>query len=622
MNENPVGGDAPRPMRDEVVRNRALAALEIEKKKEQDRIFKSHGERVRRMRTVDPEHKRQKHELEKGEKVSAEERVRRINILLRARVYDTKRAQELFESPEETVRVRMTRESKKDEEIEYKKEELKNWFESLLPHEKQRLYVIGRKKIDFKIKRESYPQWIVRDSDTPEVKARKDAAFEQEKVFQADQKKLADALEVVAVPMLRSTFELLNKNVDVYLASSNDDIAGGLDIVIEFKKENGEPELFHDGKPMKFVIDVTYARMWDKAKIDLERGRLSDEAYAVLKGQNKTMPRVLSNARAMKLFRTVVETLGSSMSTQTFGKDAPLPEPQKHVPRLIIGLDWNNAFSQIANWVEKGDEFDGWFKNTGLARTIARSMRNQLRGLHALTVEHGGNENTPYLQDLLKKMSGRIPGRPIGTADESLENIEDLLTFDAKSLKMWQKSRLYKAALAQIKSDAKRGGGHIRGDMAADVARKTPSPRDVLSSIRSARGEQRPAPHSPPTAGPPPVLQPQEFEPFAGGRLSEPDQSRGPQEIENGRKQKVRPGSTVPPRRVVGGGGQPGRIVEPSEDSTLAPGAPEVRQSSREPSQPVRAELSTDLREQLRKKLLALEAQELKRRLAVSGILK
>ena len=235
---------------------------------------------------------------------------------------------------------------------------------------------------------------------------------------------------------------------------------------------------------MRFVIDVTYARMWNKIKIDLDRGRISEEAYKILKGRNLVVPEELSNARAMKLFRTVVETLGGTMSTLTFDKKGPLKKPQEHIPRLILGLDWESAFTEIANWVEEGEEFEKKFKDSPLAARIEQSLENQLRGLHALTVRSGNNQNTPYLEQLMNTMNFKFDKPRLGAAsDRSLENIDRLLTLDNESWKAGYRNRLYRAALAQVEHDAKRGG-HIRGDTVEKPMEPAKPPLQTLEQAR------------------------------------------------------------------------------------------------------------------------------------------
>lgn len=453
-----------RPNSDGYERKRALSALNAEKDKVHDRLLSSHGERNRRMRST-PERRAEK----KEEAISHGERVRRINILLRAGAYDRNRLRRM----PETVEVSIQREHQPEENnpsrvvadiIQVKKTDIETWLKALKPHERQRLYVIGRKRFDFKFRPSDYPEYVVGEGDSEAVRAFKEKKLERERIFQEEQKELADALEVVAVPMLRAVFSFLGKDVDVYLASPNDDIAGGIDVVVEFKNTDGTLKTFHDSSPMRLVVDVTYARMRDKITKDLLRGRISKDAYTILKGDKDEVPPTLSNARAMKLFRTVVETLGGNMSTQTFGKDAPLQTPQPHIPRLIIGLDWSNAFSSIANWVEQGEEFEANFKETGLSRRMASSIRNQLVGLHSLATYEQKNPNVPYLNELIEELKADV--QVIGAIgnDRSLSNLDQLLTTLSAPLKSWQRRRLFEAAKAQVAYDRASRGGHIRGD--------------------------------------------------------------------------------------------------------------------------------------------------------------
>lgn len=452
-------------------RKRALGALKAESKKVKDRIRAEQIGRVHRMRTTDPRHKAEKRERENNEAIPKEERIRRLNILLRVGMYDRGRAERLMKSKGDTVEVRMTRESGKTETIKVPKSDIKNWFDSLLPHEQKRLYVIGRKRLDFKM-----------DRNREEYRGMTDEEFADEVEFQKGQKELADALEVVALPMLRGVFKNLGKNADVYLTSSNDDIAGGLDVAIDLLKADGTPETFSDGKPMRFVVDMTYARMRSKAKIDLARGRMSPEAYSILQDRDKEIPWQLSNARAMKLFRTVVETLGDTMSTQTFDKNGPLEKPQEHVPRLIIGLDWENAFSAISQWVED-DNFEEKYRHTTFSRSVERSIRNQLLGLQAVAARHNkDNPNIKYIDEIVQKIGfkrDRLRWKRAST-DSSLSNIEGLLTRDLLSRSKWAYNRFYAAALAQVEYDA-RGGKHVRGDM--PVTMPSPSPLPVPPTL-------------------------------------------------------------------------------------------------------------------------------------------
>lgn len=437
------------------VRENALRSLESEGQKPADRMSAARRERIQRMRS--PEARRnEKRDRAKEENIDRSERVRRINILLRAGVYDRNRVKGL----PDVVKVPMTRRGPGDEPeehfIEIPRSDIDEWLAALEPYERQRLYVLGRKKIDFKMRRKDYPE-------------KSDEEFEQEKAFQKEQKRLADALEIVALPMLRTVFRSLGHNVRVYLTSANDDIAGGLDVAIDFYNRKGKRLLFNDGTPMRFVVDMTYARMRNKVEIDLDRGRIAKGAYDILKGKNDEVPRELANARAMKLFRTVVETLGGTMSTLTFDKKGPLEKPQEHVPRLIVGLDWQSAFSAIAEWVEYGDDFPATFKNSDLARRIAQSIENQLKGLHSLAARFPQNPNTPYLADLLTAMRFKVYEPRLGArGDKSLDNIDRLLTLDTETSEAWPRRRLERAALAQIAHDAGRGS-RVRGDTAYEV---------------------------------------------------------------------------------------------------------------------------------------------------------
>lgn len=498
VGEPPVDYERP----DFYERKRALRALKAEEQKVRDRTFTTQVERVRRMRTQDPAQKEEKRVRENNEEISKTERMRRLHILLRAGMYDRGRARRLMETHGDTVDVKMIRESGDGESIRVSKKELTDWFDSLLPHEKQRIYVIGRKKIDFKFNEKAfledyfkhYPRHRIEENDAAEEKSRKqkiiEAAIEGEKNFQKDQKELADALEVVALPMLRGVFKNLGKNVDVYLTSSNDDIAGGLDVAIDILKDDGTPELFSNGKPMRFVVDMTYARMRAKADKDFGRGRISAEAYGILQDRDKEMPSQLSNARAMKLFRTVVETLGSTMSTQTFDKNGPLKVPQEHVPRLIIGLDWEHAFSAIANWVES-DDFEERYRKTGDARRIGLAIHNQMVGLRAAAFRHNkNNPNIRYLSELIGVLGFKTdrPSRRPST-DWSLTNIELLLTRGLFSRRKWIYNRFYHAALAQMEHDA-RAGGHVRGD----ITERKQDEGKGLSSLDTSGTRARPVP--------------------------------------------------------------------------------------------------------------------------------
>lgn len=469
-------------------RERALTNLEFEKRKRRDRLSKARAERIQRMRS--PNERRGEKRLTPEAlhnsleaNVDLSERARRINILLRAGVYDRKDVSTLPDMVKVTRRDTSPDEAGKviNNEIFVPKKDIEEWFNSLTSYEKKRLYVLGRKKIDFKFneaeflkdyfKRNAEHQILGSDSDEKKMRKQEriDSAVADAKTFQREQKELADALEFVAIPMLEAVFKSLGKKVEIYLTSANDDIAGGLDIAVELKKRDGSPHRFHgNGMPMRFVIDMTYARMKGKLQKDLDRGRISQDAFDILKGENRNVPSPLSNARAMKLFRSMVETIGGNMSIMTFGKRGPLPKPQEHVPRLILGLDWESAFSEIANWVEEGDSFGENFKDTPMARRITRSIESQLKGLHAMASRSKDNPNTDYLAQILRTMDFTIdPAKGIAD-DRSLENIDNLLSADDAALDASLRKRLYEAALAQVEHDKKRGE-RVRGDMKADL---------------------------------------------------------------------------------------------------------------------------------------------------------
>lgn len=483
-------------MRDGEVREHALESVRKEKVAG-NRIFKSHGERIRRMRSA-PERRKMKSEVEP----SLSERVRRINILLRVGAYDRNR----FAKLPDIVPVRMKKkegEGVTEDMLEVPKSDLTDWLQSLAAHERQRLYVIGRKKFDFKFREEEFPECIVKDSDSEAVRAYKNTEMERKRIFQEEQKELADALEVVAVPMLKGVFNALGKNVDVYLSGIPDDIAGGVDVIVEFKDEAGRQKTFADGSPLILVVDVTYARMRDKISKDLDRGRICDDAFDILKGGSERIDPALSNARAMKLFRSAVETLGGTMSTQTFGMDGPLEKPREHVARLIVGLDWDNAFSAISNWVAHGEDFENFFRDTWLARRIATSVRKQLSGLKALLSQSGENENTPYISELIAEV-GTEPLTRLAT-DHSLSNIDNLLTTDrgfsarkkrdmgeeelkyvARRKKAWRlRQQFLDAVLAQVAYN-KIHGAHIRGDIGAPAKKARDTRRTVSMQTYSS----------------------------------------------------------------------------------------------------------------------------------------
>jgi len=476
-------GFEERPMRDREVRARALTAVRTEKEKgsKHDRLTTGHSERGRRARSSNDRR------LEKLANGPVSERAWRLGVLLRSGAYDSNR----FKMLPDMVTVGMKRWQEPDrdgamapkkEMLEIAKNTLGQWLKELEPHERQRLYVIGRRKLEFRFDEDDYPQWKIKEGDTPDRQAWKKAKMEGERRFQKEQKELADALEIVAIPMLKSAFAALgHKNVDVYLSGLPDDLAGGIDTIVEFKDSGGNQIYFSDGSPMVLVIDVTYARMRDKIPAEMKKGRISEDAQEILKGDSDKMDPELSSARATKLFRTLVETLGGTMSTQTFDKNGPLKTPREHVPRLIIGLDWDNAFSMIINWVEHGEEFASFFRSTGLARRIATSVRKQLAGLHAFAANDGNNPNIPHLAELLKEI-GAEPLRQLAY-DDSLNNLDNLLTTDpgyggkkrwkmderelkrlAKRKRAWRlRQRFYDAALAQVAHDRARGG-RMRGD--------------------------------------------------------------------------------------------------------------------------------------------------------------
>lgn len=496
-------------------RERALTNLEFEKKKRRDRLSKERGQRIQRMRSPNDRRgeKRASPEAPHNSaeaKVDLAERTRRINILLRAGVYDRTDLSTLSDPVNVTRRILSPDETNSavDSDVFVPKDDIVEWFNSLTPYEKKRLYVLGRKKIDFKFNKDEFlteyfkrhPEYQILDTDDDEQKKLKqeriDTAVADAKKFQKEQKELADALEIVAVPMLEAVFKSLGKNVDVYLTSANDDIAGGLDIAIDFKKRDGSPHRFYgNGMPMRIVIDVTYARMKSKLQKDLDRGRVSQDAFDILKGKNRNVPAPLSNARAMKLFRSMVETMGGNMSTMTFGKRGPLLIPQEHVPRLILGLDWESAFSEIANWVEEGDSFGENFKDTPMARRITQSIESQLKGLHALASRSTDNPNTEYLAQILRTMDFSVDAAKGIADDKSLQNIDNLLSADDTTLDASLRKRLYDAALAQVEHDKKRGS-RVRGDMRDhELLRNKPATKElkrVASSLKQAAVEKKP----------------------------------------------------------------------------------------------------------------------------------
>lgn len=507
-------------------RKRALSSLDTEKEKVHDRLLTIHAERSRRMRSS-----RERIE-EKKINITPEERIRRVQLLLRARAYDRSRLEampDLVKVPY-SMKEKQLESGKHIQEIELPKSEIKAWLDALQPHELQRLYVIGRKKIDFKFRPSDYPEYEIKPEDGPRMRALKESKLAGEKKFQEEQKHLADALEAVAIPMIHGVFRSTGRDVNVYLTSPNDDIAGGLDVVIELKKTDGSPELYADGSPMRFVVDMTYARMRDKLEKDVARGRVCDEAYAILKGNAEKVPPALSNARAMKLFRTVVESIGADMSTLTFGEKAPLATPQTHIPRLILGLDWDSAFSSIANWVEKGDDFEEFFKDTGLARRMYQSIQSQLVGLHALTSKDPTNLNARYISDILRAMDLKTEETSLQVVhDQSLANIDRLLTIEETPLKSWQRDRLYRAALAQVKYETEKGR-RARGD---EFEPKQTAPTDM------PRGEDKVEPI-----------------PFSG-RISEPEDPKErafpPEEFQEKKMaaRKRRPGPVAEYRKVT-----------------------------------------------------------------------
>lgn len=435
------------------------------------RIHNAHAERMRRMRSNDARRNDKRMEyIGQGYyfDIPHEERVRRIHMLLRSGVYDTNRIPRL----PEMVSIPMTRtvidaRTGKSGVERYTetvpRSTLLQWFQALLPHEQQRLYVLGRERYDFVFRESDYPHLAPDPKDTPRERAEKQAALEKERLFQTEQKWLADGLEVVAIPLFKEIFTALGCATDVYLMSKNDDIAGGLDIGIDFKDTDGNPLRFPDGNPMRMTIDVTYARMKDKVSFDARRERICAQAVHILSGNKKNeVPNALGNARAMKMFRTVVDVIGGTMSTQTFDAHGPLIEPQHHIPRLVIGIDWENAFNAITEWALDPHSFSDTFARNPLAQRIAQSIGTQLTGLNLIALrssEH--NPNSPYLRAILQTIQ-QTP-RTRGTIDESLRNIDDLVAPHTLRLHAWKKERMVAAAIAQVEYN-KKGGGHRRGD--------------------------------------------------------------------------------------------------------------------------------------------------------------
>ncbi len=589
-----------RRRRDSEVRGRALAAVRTEKAKgaKDDRLTAGHSERGRRARSaserrlgkakrpedlsVSPKRveawrakrlertKRELSEEEARDELWVRERAWRLGILLRTGAYNSNRFKEL----PETVPVTMKRwqepkgdEKKKarDEEFEIPKSTLKQWLKDLEPHEQQRLYSIGRRKLEFRFDENNYPKWQEKDGDTPEVKTRKKLKMEGRQRFDKEQKELADALEIVAIPMLKGAFAALgHKNVDVYLSGLPDDLAGGIDTIVEFNDEAGNLKRYADDSPMVLVIDVTYARMKDKISAEMKKRRMSEDARSVLLGKSDKIDPTLSTARATKLFRSAVETFGT-MSTQTFDKHGPLPleKYREHVPRLIIGLDYDNAFSAIINWVAKNDdEFEAFFRGTGLARRIATSVRRQLEGLYALAAADNQNPNTPYLAELLYEVGGPDPLQYL-EIDRSLDNLDNLLmtreryekgrahSKSPKELTWWKKAwrlrqRFVEAVRTQVAYD-KIHGSRQRGDRAL-----TESPSNSQEALAAKeKAYER-------WSGPRDSLQ-------KGLRFIE-DERKRKESVKRKKKHEPRMGDPLR-RQVIGGGGATKAVASEEFDS-------------------------------------------------------
>lgn len=465
---------------DDYERERALSALDAHG----DTIERVHRKRDALMRSS-PERKKSKETQAEG--VPMSERTRRIRILLRSKAYDVnqvERMPDVIEVPTSWPRSgKSATENETIDTIPVRKEEILAWLQALAPHERQRLYTMGRRKLDFVFRESDYPHLVPSPLDTAQERAVKKEGMERMRLFQEQQKRLADALEVVAVPMIRASLDALGKNTYVYLASSNDDIAGGVDIVVDMLDDAGNPKYFKDGTPMRFVVDVTYARMRSKIEIDVRRGRISRKAYAILGGNIAALDKppertpfgslvtevdpVLSNARTMKLFRSMVETLGGTMSILTSDSHGSLQEPQRHIPRLILGLDWGNAFAAISNWIEKGDEFEPWFTDTQYAQVMGYAIQRQMQGLRSLVARSWGNPNAPYLQSLSAELG--LPDTEKGEGlknaryDRSLKSLSSLADRQFGDWNENEADRLYRAAQAQVAHEA-HGGVHKRGD--------------------------------------------------------------------------------------------------------------------------------------------------------------
>lgn len=408
-------------------------------------------------------------------KIPAAERVRRINTLIRARVYDVNVIKKLPSVVQVPMRQTITDPNTGIDSVQtvitpVSRETLLSWLNELTAPERQRLYVLGREKIDFKFRESEYPDLLPTEEDSDRERSIKARKMAEMRIFQKEQKRLADALEVVAIPMLEGIFKRLGKNVHVYLESKNDDIAGGLDVAVDFLHKYGTPKTFHDGTPMRLSIDMTYARMKGKIMKDLDRHKICEAAVEELRDEQGEIPNALSNARAMKWFRTLVELLSSNMSTKTFDANAPLPSPQEHIARLILCLDWDNAFNATSHYVAD-EAFVDTFASDPLAYRIAKSIDTQLVGLLNIASKAASEdaknvyakENAVYLRELVQEI-GPVdigPGRII--EDESLRNADNIVAVRQHPRFAWIQEKMLRAVRAQI-AHSETHGGHRRGD--------------------------------------------------------------------------------------------------------------------------------------------------------------
>lgn len=345
-----------------------------------------------------------------------------------------------------------------------------------------RFYIAKRRRKEFVRKQEDDPRFRILPEDSDTVRAQKTADFKAEQIFQAEQKELADAFEIIALPMLRAVLQkrLAPQGLQarVYLTGVNDDYAGGLDVAVDILNADGSPKLGPDGKPMRLALDATYAmyRQALQSNVD-EKKRFVKDIVPILKEDDEEVPEPLRNAVAMKLMRTLAEAKVQGMSTLSVNADGVFnARGQDHVPRLIMGLTWKNTFSEMATWaniltrhvnaipadaadpaqayenalVTAEEEYENTFANSLLANRLSHMFDEQLRGLDAFLGDENGDtsvsgdphNNRPHIHALIDVLGAPPDGAM--QQDQSLQTVAGLLgqPMGEDGLKGWQKGKM------------------------------------------------------------------------------------------------------------------------------------------------------------------------------------